>query len=366
MATRHANFKSCDYCRHRRKRCVTAAGAVRCSDCQHLNLACEFSPRQPSEKRRAKSRRIAAQLGVSSPSGQSPRSDDEERNDQEIAIANLKPGDCQLPLAGRRDMANKRLFHSNPSTRDSEYQNHSIPLSSRYWKDVHPFWPFVTPEMLDCGETGRFPECMLAVDLACNLSLNIMEESESLTQMSREVMATLQRTRLSMPMIAGVLLLSNFLYFEEELLQRVSACIPHHTNNMVISNAGARSLTTSSMSMLAVQTQFQLLSLLAHLSPTSGGDWPATAIHRSTFRPIFCSDTLNHRIQKSLDIIICAFLATRENSTSCRWHTRRRAFNQVQHRAGRGWSTNVCSGRYACLRPYSTRVMTSQRRPSRS
>lgn len=99
-------------------------------------------------------------------------------------------------------------------------------LSEKYAKNVHPFWPFVTPEMLDCGEAGRFPECMRAVDLACRLSLNLMEKSEDLTDMSREVMEILERTRLSMPMIAGVLLLSSFLYFEGEFLQRVSVHTP--------------------------------------------------------------------------------------------------------------------------------------------
>lgn len=298
MAHRNTMFKSCDYCRHRKKRCVILPGAARCSDCQHLDIPCEFSPRQPSEKRRVNARQIAARVGASSSAlGGSHQSPDSNGRDHEVEEANLKQGDCQLPLAGRRDMANKRLFTSRSTEQVFEGRDGPPTLSELYWRDVHPFWPFATPEMLDRGEAGRFPDFMRCVDLACRLSLNLLEESEDLLKRVMEVKETLQHPRLSMPTIAGALLLSAFLDLDDELLQRVCAGMCFF--QMIQANHSSRYSTASSMSMFVVQIQFLHPSWPEHFSPTSGDDYLATPIHLYIFRLISCSNMPTRWIQKA-------------------------------------------------------------------
>lgn len=52
--------KSCDYCRHRKVKCVVAPGNTVCDHCTLCGVECVFSPKLPSQKRKLKSARIAA------------------------------------------------------------------------------------------------------------------------------------------------------------------------------------------------------------------------------------------------------------------------------------------------------------------
>jgi hypothetical protein len=317
MAHRNTMFKSCDYCRHRKKRCVILPGAAaRCSDCQHLDLACEFSPRLPSEKRRVNARQIAARVGSSASAlGGSQQSPDSNGREHEVEEANLKPGDCQLPLAGRRDMANKRLFTSRSNQPVFEGSDGPPSLSELYWRDVHPFWPFATPEMLDRGEAGRFPDFMRCVDLACRLSLNLLEESEDLSTRVKEVKEMLRHPRLSMPTIAGALLLSAFLDLDDELLQRV--CARMNPIETIQANHHTRYLTVSSTNTHAALILSLRLSWPEHFSPTSGDDSLATPIHLYILNQTSYSNSPKRWTRKASVITICASPAMPPSLISC-------------------------------------------------
>ena len=219
-------FKACDYCRHRKKRCVVPPAAARCSDCEHLDLPCDFSVRVPSLKRRQTSKRIAARIGAAATTAWSEKSagDGSVSSDNGADEANLKEGDCQLRLAGRRDMANKRLFQTRNSTDD--LRDAALSMSEKYWRDVHPFWPFVSPEMLQEGESGRDPAFRHCVELACLLSLNLMKDLKDVPMRPESLMSTLQRGRPSMSVIAGTLLLCPFVYYDDGILQKAGYYIP--------------------------------------------------------------------------------------------------------------------------------------------
>ncbi|SPN99300.1 uncharacterized protein DNG_02336 [Cephalotrichum gorgonifer] len=223
-------FKSCDYCRHRKKKCKVPPDSTRCSDCEHLDLACEFSARHPSLKRRETSRKNAARIGI-------PVSKDSESSrlvggsgGSVVDEANLMEGDCQLRLAGRRDMANKRLF----SPRDSGGGSQGAPLSTneRYWRDVHPFWPFVSEEMLE-GELGRDANFKHCIDSACLLSLNLMGKFNDTPLKMERLTSTLQQGRLSMSDIAIALLSCPFVDLDDGLVQTIFDTVDYGVANAV-------------------------------------------------------------------------------------------------------------------------------------
>ena len=211
-------FKSCNYCRHRKKKCVVIDASTRCSDCEHLDLPCEFSRRLPSLKRRKTSRQVAARVGIVATS-KSPKSADYGggRVDNGVDEANLKEGDCQLRLAGRRDMANKRLIRPSDAFQDEEGVH--ISLSERYWRDIHPFWPFVSPKMEESMDDSNF---WRFIDLACRLSPKSLGELGDSSLYAGEFVMALQRDQLSTSATAAALILCSFLYIEDSVVQKVS------------------------------------------------------------------------------------------------------------------------------------------------
>lgn len=209
-------FKSCDYCRHRKKKCVLLPASARCTDCQHLELPCEFSVRQPSLKRRQISKQIAARLGTAD----SKISKASDSSDNGVGEANLRDGDCQLPLAGRRDMANKRLFQARDPV--FRFQDNHLSTTEKYRRYVHPFWPFVPPEMLEEIELGRDSQLKHCIDLAFLWSLNSTNEVEHMFQHTELLASIFKRDHLSMSAVASALLLCPFVYLEDELLEEAS------------------------------------------------------------------------------------------------------------------------------------------------
>jgi hypothetical protein len=149
-----------------------------------------------------------------------------DKSDNEAARANLKEADCQLPVAERHDLADKRLYKPVSPNEDGSGHTDLLPLTELYWKDVHPFSPFGTPEMLDSGETGTLGKFMGYVEFCLQNFLQLLDESEDLFRKIREVTRTLENAELSMPIIAGTLLLNNFLRLSNEVLQRVNIYIP--------------------------------------------------------------------------------------------------------------------------------------------
>ncbi|CAK7215127.1 hypothetical protein SBRCBS47491_002376 [Sporothrix bragantina] len=215
-------FKSCDYCRHRKKRCVVAAGRSRCADCEHLDLPCEFSQRQPSLKRRQTSRHIAARLAA-------------ERQQEEQASDTLT-GDAFATDGGRRRVQvdsrsgkiNKALFErqarrdedSSPvdERRGSQGTVYS-PLHAQYVHDVQPFLPFVPSSffMGDYAEDSLLHDCIAR---ACALSLNSVHAQPAGDPAELDA-AVAQRSTLSLADAAGMLLLMPCMPFTDATVKHV-------------------------------------------------------------------------------------------------------------------------------------------------
>ncbi|KAJ6444460.1 chromatin remodeling complex subunit [Purpureocillium lavendulum] len=127
------------------------------------------------------------------------------RSDSGEDEANLKDGDCQIPLAGKRDMANKRLVQAGSFASNQEHGAQST--TEKYWQSVHPFMPFVPAEMLEETKLGRHPDLQHCVDLASRLSFNLMDQDDDITPRMQQLLSMLRQGRLSMSAMAGVLLL---------------------------------------------------------------------------------------------------------------------------------------------------------------
>ena len=356
-------FKSCDYCRHRKKKCVVPPASARCSDCEHLDLPCAFSLRLPSLKRRQTSKRIASRIKAVA-SKVPETGDDRVNNDHDADAANLKAGDCQLRLAGRPDMANKRLFQPRDSADDR--QDGPLSMSEQYWRDVHPFWPFVTSEMLAEGECGRNPDFKHCIDLACHLSLNSMRELEDISLRTERLMSTLHQSRPSMSLIAGTLLLCPFVNYDDTLLQKASFAAFQCAQYLANHRKTARFSIPSSMNSQLLQSRYHPKFYPALYSPTSGDALPATSTSRSTYQPRSSKATLKHSIRPPLATITSASQGTPPSSTSAAWPWKWRASRSTLRRPGRSWSMSVSSGRSAWNRRFWTPAMTSRLPPSRS
>lgn len=230
-------FKSCDYCRHRKKKCVASLTSDRCTDCERLDLQSAFSRRHPSLKRQQNSRQVAHRLrlsgsaaaeheadsrvsttpGESTSAGEGEGEGERSNSYEDNELNKLKEGDCQVRLAGRHAMATKRLFQPR-----RELEGYQVPASEKYWAHVHPFWPFATLAMLDTAAAGQDPVFQDCIEAACLISLNTMEDTGVLLHSYTErLVLSLQRERPSMSLAAGTLLLCSFLHLENRLVQNV-------------------------------------------------------------------------------------------------------------------------------------------------
>ncbi|GJN80870.1 hypothetical protein PLIIFM63780_004400 [Purpureocillium lilacinum] len=141
------------------------------------------------------------------------------RTDSDEDVANLKDGDCQIPLAGKRDMANKRLVQAHAS--DVHHEDELQTSSAKYWRNVHPFMPFVPAEMLEEADLGRDPDLEHCVDLASRLSFNFINEDVEGPLLTDQLLSMLRHGSLSNSAIAGLLLLIPSIPLEEGLVQQI-------------------------------------------------------------------------------------------------------------------------------------------------
>jgi hypothetical protein len=130
-------YKSCTYCRHRKKRCLfpsPGSGDGRCFACQHLGVECQFEARQPSQKRRRTSQRVARRVYADT----SNTTDDHNVNINSSPTTTSGNGDCQIPEPGTRK-AKKLLLPlpgSTPPTSLTSRQLYQIYVQSDF-----PFVP---------------------------------------------------------------------------------------------------------------------------------------------------------------------------------------------------------------------------------
>ncbi|KAK3939516.1 hypothetical protein QBC46DRAFT_342481 [Diplogelasinospora grovesii] len=213
-------FKSCNYCRHRKKKCVlTYPSARRCGECEHLNLACEFSLRQPSLKRRTTSQRIASRVSAAAAvvvgTATAAASDRGRRPPNSASIvATVKDGDCQLGSAGGARSPARKIILRDDSPDTPEL------TAGKYWKYVHPLTPFVPREMILDGNDNWNPVLRQCIELASSVWLHQGPEP-ALPQRAGDSLAMAIRGGLSLPDLAGVLLLLLRVPLETDLAQRV-------------------------------------------------------------------------------------------------------------------------------------------------
>lgn len=277
-------FKSCDYCRHRKKRCILPVGSpitARCSDCEHLDLVCTFSSRHPSLKRRKTSQRLAARL-MEDLATDWPMT----RTDSDEDVANLKDGDCQIPLAGKRDMANKRLVQAHAS--DVHHEDELQTSSAKYWRNVHPFMPFVPAEMLEEADLGRDPDLEHCVDLASRLSFNFINEDVEGPLLTDQLLSMLRHGSLSNSAIAGLLLLIPSIPLEEGLVQQVS-----HSIYLAFLQTDCINRSSSWLNLQAPRARCHRRYCPGHSLRIYGANLLATPTLRSVCSQTFSKATLN-------------------------------------------------------------------------
>lgn len=181
-------FKSCQYCRHRRKRCVFPTHPTtdsRCLACQHLNVTCELATRRPSEKRQQTSQRVATRVLAASHTSRQPE-----------LLAGANDGDCQLPISGINRSAKELLLpnavlHSNLNTR--QLYDHYVRFEC----------PFVPKECFhNDSDTSRLDQCL---SLAASMSFQLAPNTTN-TNITRAVELDLAGT-LELSTAAGFLTL---------------------------------------------------------------------------------------------------------------------------------------------------------------
>lgn len=160
-------FKSCRYCRHRKKKCVlppSGAADSRCFACQHLGTTCEIGTRVPSVKRRLKSQRIASSLSDGPGTGTATLTAAAALHGMpaESILTRVGNGDCQMPRANAESSTEKTIIVPDP-IRNPEL----LTILERYDGIIRHEFPFVTPESLADGG----PILSHCIGLATKLSL---------------------------------------------------------------------------------------------------------------------------------------------------------------------------------------------------
>lgn len=197
-------FKSCNYCRHRKKKCETRSTTTRCLECEHLDLDCEFSPRQPSLKRRKTSQRIASSISSAKDRGTGLQRgpDTVQWPSAGTIVAVVKDGDCQLSvsLPGVCEPGQKIIL--NHDTQDDS----ELSTAAKYWKHVHPLTPFVPREMIPEEEDTWNPVLRECIELAAAIGLHRLPEPD-LPQRASRYLAEVVNGNMSREELTGVLLL---------------------------------------------------------------------------------------------------------------------------------------------------------------
>lgn len=205
-------FKSCQYCRHRKKRCVFPGSPDhdgRCFACQHLGVACEVEERQPSTKRQRTSQRIASSIRLRSSLSTLNR---RQEPDVVHSVSPLQPGDCQIPRVATR-RASKELILPE---RWPEFD--SFTAAEKYKTALHKEFPFIPFEYLGNEPSPLLTYCIeLAAKLSFHHGLGDCSDSdiEHLTSLVRGQNLTPEQT-------AGLLILLPRARLSHEIAEKVS------------------------------------------------------------------------------------------------------------------------------------------------
>lgn len=190
--------------------------ASRCADCEHLDLVCEFSLRQPSLKRRRTSQRIASSVSAAAVAGTAGRngSPDLRWPHSATVAAVVKDGDCQLTWnSARPGVGEKIILKDRPSTAQES-------LPERYWRYVYPLTPFVPAELIVDERDAWDPFLQQSIDFAAGMWLHRDLEPE-VQRRAGQLLRMAAHSDLTLPMVAGVLLLLLRVPLNEEDAQMV-------------------------------------------------------------------------------------------------------------------------------------------------
>jgi hypothetical protein len=263
-------FKSCDYCRHRKKKCVLPYPcAGRCADCEHLDLVCEFSLRQPSLKRRRTSQRIASHLpaaaataAAGSPRWRWPQSDS--------VSALVKDGDCQLTAAGGTGSSRGKIILKDDAPDRPES------TAEKYWRYVYPLTPFLPPKMIVESNGDWDPILQHCVELAASLWLHHSQKQHH-QPAADQLLDMVAHRELSLPVIAGILLLVLRMPLDDNLIQRAS---PPSYLICSMQKLTDNSSSTPFRELVSLAKYFPCPSSRVPSSPKAGCGWWAFRLHR--------------------------------------------------------------------------------------
>lgn len=194
-------FKSCNYCRHRKKKCaLEGPWASRCTECEHLDLICEFSRRQPSQKRRQISQRIASRVSAAAAVSTPRLIGARQWASTGSVVSVVKDGDSQLnPIDTSYPHEQKIILRDDaPPVLNS--------TATMYQKYVQPLTPFVPSEMIHEANENWDPILQECVKLAAGIWLHSTPQADILQQ-AGNALKSITQSDMTQPRLTGVLLM---------------------------------------------------------------------------------------------------------------------------------------------------------------
>jgi hypothetical protein len=198
--------KSCDYCRHRKVKCVIHPGFTTCEHCKMCEVECIFSKKMPSKKRKQRSAKIAASVQYKRPDGSTNWLESIYRDGQGSSLYPFEslrvdvPHDSENPSSMNSPQGASRSFqelvrgHGSGDSPDSirsisdsvidgalsptnDGSPHGSlgqlqPLNSRnscqalkdaYESYIRPFTPFFGRDAYDFDQVGNLTRCCISL-----------------------------------------------------------------------------------------------------------------------------------------------------------------------------------------------------------
>lgn len=206
-------FKSCNYCRHRKKKCaLEGPWASRCTECEHLDLICEFSRRQPSQKRRQTSQRIATRVSAAA-AVLSPTNNSWASTGSVVSV--VKDGDSQSNFADSKYPQGQKIILKD------ETQPVLKSTARIYREHVQPLTPFLPSEMIHELNESWHPTLQQCVELAASIWLHSTPHAD-ISQKASQALKSITQSEMTLPRLAGALLLILRFPVESDFIQWAS------------------------------------------------------------------------------------------------------------------------------------------------
>lgn len=206
-------FRSCDYCRYRKKKCglapATAGCPPRCKDCVHLNIKCHFSLRNPSLKRQKTAQSIASRAAISTPL---PRSFSFGET------APVQSPDEREPNTADHSSPVEKIILRDDELHDGDYL---ASLAESYHRNVQFLAPFIPDEMLAGNDMSQDLMLHSCIHLASHLSLHDRRPLPSASRINTGLQDILRGRELNLHSAAGILLLITRLDLDPDIINKV-------------------------------------------------------------------------------------------------------------------------------------------------